>query len=374
MPGQRGEAGFLQPQEVVAQRHVEAARAFGHLERGEPVHVDRGRDRLHRARDVDVVVAVEVGMDTALQADLGRAALDRLDDAALHLLHLDEVRLAPQVERERALRERAELALERADVRVVDVAVADERDLVADDVAAELVGDLGDLHDLRTARAEQRRRSRRCRPLAPRARPSSTSPTATARATARGAGSRCGRVEVVATRATTRCRGRGLRGRTRRAPAVRTSGCSHSSGRCTNSGYTVRRGREHEAGRLGRVAQAVERGPRPFGVHVVDRDRRDAAPVVDARRRATARGRRSGSAAPGGARRRAGSCGRPRSTRGTRRSGTGRRGASRCRAWAGSSARSPLARARARDARSRSRRARRCVPRASRRCRRGCPS
>ena len=42
--------------------------------------------------------------------------------------------------------------------------------------------------------------------------------------------------------------------------------------------------REHEARGLGRVAQAVERGPRPFGVHVVDRDRRDAAPVVDAGR------------------------------------------------------------------------------------------
>ena len=42
--------------------------------------------------------------------------------------------------------------------------------------------------------------------------------------------------------------------------------------------------REHVAGRLGRGPQPFERGPRPFGVHVVDRDRRDAAPVVDAGR------------------------------------------------------------------------------------------
>ena len=48
-----------------------------------------GRDLLHRAGDVDVVVAVEVGMDAALQAHLGRAALDRLDDAPLHLLDLE---------------------------------------------------------------------------------------------------------------------------------------------------------------------------------------------------------------------------------------------------------------------------------------------
>ena len=33
---------------------------------------------------------------------------------------------------------------------------------------------------------------------------------------------------------------------------------------------------------LGGLAQPLERGPRSFGVHVVRRDRRDAAPVVDA--------------------------------------------------------------------------------------------
>ncbi len=107
------------------------------------------------SRDVDVVVAVEVGMDAALEADLGRAAFDRFDDAALHLFHLDQVRLPAQVERERALRERAETALVRAHVRVVDVAVADEGDLVADDVAAQLVGHLRDTGHLGAARTEQ---------------------------------------------------------------------------------------------------------------------------------------------------------------------------------------------------------------------------
>ena len=94
------------------------------------------RDLLHRSRDGQVVVAVEVGVDPALQAHLGGAAVDRLDDAPLHLLELEQVRVAAEVERERTLRERAEPALERADVRVVDVAVADERDDVADDLGA----------------------------------------------------------------------------------------------------------------------------------------------------------------------------------------------------------------------------------------------
>ena len=67
-----------------------------------------GRDLLHRARHVDVVVAVEVGVDAALQAHLGRAALDRLDDAPLDLVEVEQVRVAAEVQRQRALRERAE--------------------------------------------------------------------------------------------------------------------------------------------------------------------------------------------------------------------------------------------------------------------------
>ena len=93
VPGSVASPASLSTRQVVGERHVEPARAFGDLERGEPVHVDRRRDRLHRARDVDVVVAVEVGMDPALEAHLGRAALDGLDDAALHLLELEQVGL-----------------------------------------------------------------------------------------------------------------------------------------------------------------------------------------------------------------------------------------------------------------------------------------
>ena len=146
--------------------------------------MDRGRDLLHRARDVDVVVAVEVGMDAALEAHLGRAALDRLDHAALHLLHLDEVGLPAQVERERTLRERAEPALERADVRVVDVAVAHEGDLVADDLAPQLVGDLRDPRDLGAARRSSVTISS-MPTSSPASTPASTSPTGSSRAVRR---------------------------------------------------------------------------------------------------------------------------------------------------------------------------------------------
>ena len=42
------------------------------------MHVDVGGGLLHGPGDVDVVVAVEVGVDAALQADLGGAELGGL--------------------------------------------------------------------------------------------------------------------------------------------------------------------------------------------------------------------------------------------------------------------------------------------------------
>ena len=81
VPGSVARPASFSLRQVLAQRHVEAARAFGDLERGEAVDVDVRRDLLHGPGHVEVVVAVEVGMDAALQAHLGRAALDGLDDA-----------------------------------------------------------------------------------------------------------------------------------------------------------------------------------------------------------------------------------------------------------------------------------------------------
>ena len=81
--GQRAQAGVHQPPEVVGERLAEPLGALGDLERGEAVDVDVGRRLLHGPGDVDVVVAVEVGMDAALQAHLGGAQRRRASrDAA----------------------------------------------------------------------------------------------------------------------------------------------------------------------------------------------------------------------------------------------------------------------------------------------------
>ena len=74
----------------------------------------------------------------------------------LDVLEREQVGRAAQVERQRPLGEAAEPALEGADVRVVDVAVADVGDGVADDGPAQLVGHLGDGGHLGTPGREQR--------------------------------------------------------------------------------------------------------------------------------------------------------------------------------------------------------------------------
>jgi len=128
--------------------------------------------------------------------------------------------------------------------------------------------------------------------------------------------------------------------------------------------------REHEAAASVASRSRSSAGQGRSGLDVVDGQRRHAAPVVDARRE-----QRREVVAQVGRRLQVHVLGRIRRAaaidRGTRRSGTVRRGASRCPASAGSSARSPLARDRARGARSRSPPTRRCAPRASRRSRPG---
>src|SRR6185437_14090819 len=95
---------------------------------------------LDRAHDRRVVVAVERGMDPALQTDLRRAALPRLDRAPHDLRMWHEVRLAAEIRGQLPLRERAEAAAEIADVRVLDVARHDVRDDVAVHLAPQRIG------------------------------------------------------------------------------------------------------------------------------------------------------------------------------------------------------------------------------------------
>ena len=110
---------------------------------------------LDGAADRFVGLAGVVGMDAALQADLGGAALPRLDGAPRHLLQREIVGLAAQVVVRAALGEGAEAAAEVADVGVVDVAVDDVADDVAAHRLAQRVGRAGDMAIVGVARREQ---------------------------------------------------------------------------------------------------------------------------------------------------------------------------------------------------------------------------
>ena len=158
----------------------------------------------------------------------------------------------------------------------------------------------------------------------------------------------------------TRPRSDGRRLRPARAPGRRGRGPRRRSGRGRRSAWPGRAsarvegelgvdgepGGEGEPGRLGGGPEDVEGGPGPLGVDVVDGDRRDAAPVVDAGVEERRRGRRRGWAGPGRGRRRAGRAGPRRWSRPAPRGGRAGRRAWPCPAWAGSSGRSPPGRGR----------------------------
>ena len=150
--GNRAEALVLQHRQVVAQLHAVRLRVtevdlFGR----ERVNVQVGQLGLDRAHDLSVPEAVLVRVDAALDADLRRAALDRLVRVADDLLERAVVGVLFVL----VAREAAEAAADVADVREVDVPADHVGDLVADVVEARAVGHRAEHLQVATARAEQ---------------------------------------------------------------------------------------------------------------------------------------------------------------------------------------------------------------------------
>ena len=116
-----------------------------------------GSARLMRAREIDVVAAVQLRRQPGLDADLG-ARRDPTPPRAPHdLLDGQEVALLLAV----VAAERAEAAVLDADVGEVDVAVDDVGDDVADLAPAQLVGGEGQRRAGRGPRASGQRDARR---------------------------------------------------------------------------------------------------------------------------------------------------------------------------------------------------------------------
>ena len=121
--GQRTQSGLLQLLEEVGHGSAERRRPLPDLQRREGMDVDRGLCLLDSAADREIGLAGVVGMDAALEADLGCAAIPGLAYPPHDLLQWQVVGPAAQILAHLALGEGAELAAEVADVGVVDVAV-----------------------------------------------------------------------------------------------------------------------------------------------------------------------------------------------------------------------------------------------------------
>jgi hypothetical protein len=206
-------------------------------------------------------------VDPALKADLGRAALPRLLRPPHDLVQRHEVGRAAQVLGELALRECAEAAAEVADVRVLDVACDDVGDLVAADLAAEAVRGSEDALALRAAGTQEPGEL-----LLAELRPGELERQGVAPDDER-------RRLVGARRPVALATQPDLVGLAQynalynRIQPVR-------AGELGVDGQALHK---LELSRPGRLPQSAQVRPRSLGVDVVDRDRRDAAPVVDAR-------------------------------------------------------------------------------------------
>ena len=110
---------------------------------------------LHRLEDLDVGAAGVFGMDAPLHAHFRAAPRPGFPGAPLDLVVGQIVGAPAQVFRQLALGKGAELALEIADIGVVDVAVDDKTDGVAVDGRAQRIGGPGDGAEVLAPRLEQ---------------------------------------------------------------------------------------------------------------------------------------------------------------------------------------------------------------------------
>ena len=150
--GQRVQAGVAQAREHLGRRQATRARDVLDLGRRERVQVDRVA-LLDAAEEVLVPVDREIGVVPALHQHRGPVELERLLDLLEDHGLRQDVALAPIA---RLAVERAEGAVGLADVRVVDVPVDDEGDLIRIRLAAaQLVGGRADRDEVAAAQQDR---------------------------------------------------------------------------------------------------------------------------------------------------------------------------------------------------------------------------
>ena len=153
--GKRTQARGLEPFEEGRHGDTQGLRSLMHFQGREGVNVHAREGGLHRFADLEVGGAGVLGVDAALHAHLGRPAIPSLAGPAHHLVEPEIVRLAPQVLAELAFGEGAELALEVADIRVVDIAIDHVAHDLARDLTPKFIGGGADVVELFAAHLEE---------------------------------------------------------------------------------------------------------------------------------------------------------------------------------------------------------------------------
>ena len=229
-------------------------------------------------------------MDAALEAHLGGPPLLGFAHPVGDLAQLEQVGRAPEVEREGAFGEGAELALEGADVGVVDVPVGHVGDLVTHRLAPELVGHIGHGPDLGAPGREQGDDLVLAHGLAeldPGQHVAHRAAGGAASVTTGGDGAGADRPgDHRRASGTERAGGGGVsppehQGWSRPSPSASEASSTGKRiglgqpavGVESELGVEGQPGRQREPGRLGGVAQDRESGPGPLGIDVVGGDR-----------------------------------------------------------------------------------------------------
>ena len=126
--GERGEPRILQPPQGILDRDALLLGKVQYLRRRKGVNHNGGVSLAYGSQHVLVVRERQVGVNAALYHDLRPACRRCLADLCEDLLHRQEIGVGRVLLRV----ERAEPALIHADVRIVDIAVDDERHRIAE--------------------------------------------------------------------------------------------------------------------------------------------------------------------------------------------------------------------------------------------------
>jgi len=229
---------------------------------------------LHRAQQRKIGVAGIGRVDAALHTHLCPPARNRLACAPGDFTQVEIIGRAAQRIRAASLGERTEAAFIGADIGVVEVAVDHEGHFVAVDRAAQRIGGPADIVDIRAARPEQQL-DLACGHGLPGKRMIDDRGNLWTDRARRGLGQPhqrlAGGPAILPSEP--------VRIRLRQQRAARTIVLPRRAEKCRIGGQACNK---PASGRLGGHAQRLDRRPGAFRVHMIGRDRRNAAPVVDA--------------------------------------------------------------------------------------------